>query len=82
MPTGDGRGLSKLVGGRVSTIGRWRWRRIGSVMVQHGRFARALCVFHAWMDFWPDELLWCGVWRFSVLVLIVNTSKINIYVVS
>jgi hypothetical protein len=64
MPTGDGRGLSKLVGGRVSTIGRWRWRRIGSVMVQHGRFASFVLVTCVDGSFRPDEILWCGVRRF------------------
>jgi hypothetical protein len=49
---GYGRGLSKLVGGHVSTSGRWRWRRIGSVMV----VLLELCACCAWMDFRPDEL--------------------------
>jgi hypothetical protein len=49
---GYGRGLSKLVGSRVSTSSRWRWRRIGSVMV----VLLELSVCYAWMDFRPDEL--------------------------
>jgi hypothetical protein len=42
----------RLVDGRGSTIGRWRWRRIGSVMVVLASFS----VFYAWRDFRLDEL--------------------------
>jgi hypothetical protein len=45
-------GCRRRTGGLGGTIGRWRRRRIGSVMVVLASFS----VFHAWRDFRLDEL--------------------------
>jgi hypothetical protein len=53
MPTGDGRGLSKVSG--RSWPHHWPLE-VAADRLCHGRFASFVRVFVSWMDFRPDEL--------------------------